>query len=58
MAVTENILSVALVVIAIYLGIKIIKNILVTVVMVAALVVILYYLGYIPQVFGAVPKLF
>ena len=51
MAVTESILSVALVVIAIYLGLKIVKNLVVTAVMIVVLVAILWYLGYIPNIF-------
>ena len=57
MAVTETVLSLAAVIIAIYLGIKIVKNLIVTAIMVVALIIILYYLGYIPPIFGAIPKI-
>lgn len=58
MAATETVLSVAAMAIAAYLGIKIIKNLIVTAIMIIALLAILYYLGYIPPIFGPVPKLF
>ena len=57
MAATETVLSIAAMAIAAYLGIKILKNILVTAIMIVILAAILYYLGYIPPIFGAIPKI-
>ena len=58
MAALENLVSLVLIAAAIYLGLKIIKNMIATAIMIIALIVILYLLGFIPPFLGPPPKLF
>jgi hypothetical protein len=48
MALPETLLSIIGIIIVIYLGLKIIKNIIVTVIMIAVVAGILWYLGFLP----------